>query len=92
MILLVDLERDILQYLFGLVCDLQSGSTSTNTYHTDGALFIDGMLLYSIAIEVLIVPLVLVYFIRSGHDPGFRGHADLDNAFRGHVEETGRAK
>ena len=81
MILFVNLQLDVLEHFLGLVSDLKSSCTGTNTDHADGTFLKDGMLLDTVAIKILVVPLILMNFIGSRHDSSFRGHTDLDEAF-----------
>ena len=65
MVLLIDLKLNILEEALSLVRDLQPSSSSTNTDHADVPFGMKGLFCDAVAIEVLIIPLVLVMSVAS---------------------------
>jgi hypothetical protein len=59
------LKFNILEQALSLVRDLQPSSSSTNTDHANVPLAMKGLFCDAVAIEVLIVPLVLVMSVAS---------------------------
>ncbi len=69
-VLLINLKLNILEEAFSLVCDLKPRGASTNTDHSNVSFGMQRLLRYTVAIEILIIPLILMVSV-AGRNGSF---------------------